>query len=78
MAMNENENVDRVMQIADLLYEHYREVASGETRGSGGVFYADGAGTLNAVVVDVTILEDLARALGKPVLGRTRRDRITS
>lgn len=61
--------------VAEEIYATYAAVASGQTDGGGGTFYADGKGTLNAVTLSVEVLEALAKALGKPVYGRTNADR---
>lgn len=68
-------DVDVLKAVALAIYENYRRVASGETLGAGGHFAANGRGTLTAVVVNVELMEDLAHALRKPVLGRDHDDR---
>jgi hypothetical protein len=61
--------------LLDKILEAYDRVASGATHGSGGVYYANGRGTLTAVVLDVTLLEELARLRGRKVWGRDHDDR---
>ena len=61
--------------VAAEIYEKYRMVASGDTAGGNGCFYADGKATLNAVQVPVELLERLAKAIGQKVYGRTSSDR---
>ena len=56
----------------DDILDLYDEVATGETLGASGYFYADGKGTLNAVVVPVAMLEKLAKACGRKLHPRTR------
>ena len=62
-------------QAVAAILDVYAAVATGATAGGGGYFYADGKGTLNAVVIDVELLEALAVAAGRPVHGRTGADR---
>lgn len=44
----------------------------GETEGAAGVYYADGKGTLNQIIVPVEMLEQLAIENNVPVLPRSR------
>jgi hypothetical protein len=57
------------------MYLVYRQVATNETMGDGGFFYADGKATLHAVRMPVEYLESLAQALGLKVYGRTKESR---
>lgn len=57
--------------MAEAILDVYDAVATGASRGAGGCFFADGQATLNAVVVDVKLLEGLASALGRHVHPRT-------
>jgi hypothetical protein len=49
------------------ILNRYDDVATGDSRGANGCFYADGKGTLNAVNIDVEDLERLAKAVGRKV-----------
>ncbi len=55
----------------EAILDLYEAVATGETLGGGGCFYADGKATLNAVVVPVELLEKLAVLCGRQVHPRT-------
>lgn len=57
------EAVRKLLGAVQDITDKYNLVASGESRGAGGCFYADGKGTLNAVQIDVEHLEELARKI---------------
>ncbi len=53
------------------ILDKYKLVASGESQGAGGVFYADSKSTLNAITIPIEDIEALAKACNAPVLSRT-------
>ncbi len=73
--MSERDKFDRLISVAGMILEVYHRVASGESRGAGGCFYADGKATLNAVQIPVALLENLAECLGQRVHPRVSSDR---
>lgn len=56
---------------ANAILDVYHRVATGESQGAGGAFYADGETTLSAVTIPVDLLEALAKAAGRKIHGRT-------
>jgi hypothetical protein len=63
-------DMEALKAVAGEIVDCYTRVASRETEGAGGLFYADGRGTLSDVMVSVGLLERLALALGRTVLLR--------
>lgn len=58
---------DPKLAVIEAILEQYDRVAGGDTDGAGGCFYADEHSTLNAVKINVELLEELAKAYGRKV-----------
>lgn len=65
--MSDSDKLTELERAIEPILHYYDLVATGKTQGSGGVYLANGRGTLASVILHVGLLESLARAAGRPV-----------